>query len=151
MKPETIRLVRQSWRQVEAVAPAVAALFYKNLFEADPTLRPLFRSDMVEQGERLMRMLAVAVNGLDDVPALRGRLESLAERHVGYGVQEPHYATVGQALLKTLEQGLADGFTPAVQHAWTEVYAAIAEIMIAAARRAPQPRAGMQEAAHTNF
>jgi hemoglobin-like flavoprotein len=137
MNPESTRLVRTSWRQVEAIGPPAAALFYENLFSADPRLQPLFKGDMAQQGERLMRMIGAAVAGLDDLPALQPVLADLARRHVGYGVQEAHYATVGAALLQTLSQGLGEKFTPAVREAWTQVYGLLSEVMIDAARSAP--------------
>lgn len=136
MNEHTIALVRESWRRVDAIAPAAAALFYENLFAADPSLRPLFRGDMAQQGDRLMRMIGAAVRGLDDLPALVPTLQDLARRHVGYGVRPVHYDTVGAALLKTLGQGLGDAFTPPVRQAWTDVYGAIAGVMLAAARDA---------------
>lgn len=133
MNSDTIALVRESWNKVEAIAPAAAALFYENLFTADPGLRPLFKGDMRSQGEKLMRVLGMAVSKLDDLPALLPTLEALAQRHVGYGVQRRHYDTVGAALLKTLDQGLAADFTPRVRQAWTEAYTLIASVMTTAA------------------
>jgi hemoglobin-like flavoprotein len=47
-------------------------------------------------------------------------------------VQAEHYATVGAALLKTLEQGLGDDFTPPVREAWAAVYGLVADVMIQA-------------------
>ncbi len=132
MKPETIALVRQSWTQVAAIAPQAAALFYQNLFEADPALRSLFHTDLGEQGAKLTQMLAAAVAGLDDLEALVPVLQALARRHTGYGVRPEHYATVGAALLRTLEQGLGETFTAPVRAAWGEVYGLIADVMIAA-------------------
>jgi hemoglobin-like flavoprotein len=139
MNEHTIALVRESWRRVDAIAPVAAALFYENLFAADPSLQPLFRGDIAQQGDRLMRMIGAAVRGLDDLPALVPTLQDLARRHVGYGVQPAHYETVGAVLLKTLGQGLADEFTPPVRQAWTEVYGAIAGVMLAGVRDAGEP------------
>lgn len=135
MNPNTIALVRNTWKQVEAMAPAAAALFYQNLFEADPGLRRLFKGDLQRQGEKLMQMLGAAVGALDDLPRLVPALQSLAERHTHYGVEESHYQTVGAALLKTLRQGLAADFTPAVGAAWSEVYGMVADVMVVATRR----------------
>ena len=135
MNPNNVALVRSSWAHVEAIAPTAAALFYQNLFDADPSLRPLFKDDMSRQGEKLMRMIGVAVGQLDELPSLVPVLQALAVRHVGYGVQEHHYQIVGTALLKTLSQGLADEFTPAVREAWSEAYATMADVMITASRR----------------
>jgi hemoglobin-like flavoprotein len=53
---------------------------------------------------------------------------------VGYGVQDAHYALVGGALLKTLEQGLGPAFTPQVKAAWTEVYGVMSSVMISAGK-----------------
>lgn len=81
-----------------------ARLFYDKLFELDPGTRPLFTSDMKEQGRKLMQMITAAVQGLDDLdqtlPAVRG----LGRRHADYGVQDEHYDTVDAALLRTLGQ-----------------------------------------------
>jgi hemoglobin-like flavoprotein len=48
-------------------------------------------------------------------------------------VRDEHYATVGTALLWTLEKGLGDVFTPEVKEAWTVVYNALADTMRKAA------------------
>ena len=49
---------------------------------------------------------------------------------------DAHYATVGGALLLTLEQGLGDAFTPEVHEAWTAVYGLISRTMIEASNEA---------------
>ena len=126
-------LVRQSWSKVAAIAPQAAALFYKNLFEADPSLKALFKGDMDEQGRKLMQMIGAAVGKLDDPASLVPVLQNLGRRHAGYGVKASHYPIVGAALLKTLEQGLGADFTPDVRTAWAGVYGVIAETMTAAA------------------
>lgn len=133
MHADTISHVRTSWKQVEAIAPTAAALFYENLFAAQPALRALFKSDMQVQGERLMTMIGAAVAKLDDLPALVPVLQQLGARHAGYGVRDEHYEVVGVALLKTLAQGLGDDFTPPVREAWTRVYGVVASTMRAAA------------------
>ena len=126
-------LVQASFRNVVPIADVAAALFYARLFELDPSLRPLFRGDLEAQGRKLMHMLSVAVRGLDNLDRLVPNVQALGRRHVGYGVTAAHYATVGEALLWTLEQGLGEDFTPSVREAWTAVYTALAEVMQQAA------------------
>jgi hemoglobin-like flavoprotein len=136
MNASDITLVKDSFRKVAPIADQAAALFYARLFELDPSLRPLFEGDMVAQGRKLMTMLATAVAALEQVDRLLPVLRQLGARHAGYGVQEEHYATVGTALLWTLEKGLGADFTPEVREAWTKTYVLIANTMIDAARTA---------------
>jgi hemoglobin-like flavoprotein len=134
MDEQVIRDVQSSWKMVEGIAPQAAALFYSNLFEADPSLKPLFKGNMVEQGKKLMQMIGAAVGKLTDLDALVPVLQGLGKRHGAYGVQEAHYATVGGALLKTLEQGLGPAFTPQVKESWASVYGVMSNVMIAASK-----------------
>lgn len=133
MDQRTVSLVQESWKIVAGIAPQAAALFYQNLFAADPSLRSLFKGDMSEQGRKLMQMIGAAVGKLNDLETLVPILQDLAVRHAGYGVKAAHYETVGGALLKTLEQGLGANFTAEVKDAWASVYRVMSEVMIAAA------------------
>ncbi len=134
MNDHTIQLVRESFDLVEPIAPQAAALFYGHLFAAEPSVRPLFKGDMIVQGERLMQMIGVAVAKLDDPAVLMPTLRALGQRHAGYGVRDAHYDAVGAALLKTLRQGLGVAFTDEVEEAWIDVYGVIASTMKEAAK-----------------
>jgi hemoglobin-like flavoprotein len=136
MTPVEISLVKDSFRKVLPIADQAAALFYARLFELDPALRHLFRGNMVEQGRKLMTMIATAVASLERLDTIVPAVRQLGARHSGYNVREEHYATVGAALLWTLEKGLAADFTPAVRDAWTNTYTLLANTMIEAQREA---------------
>jgi len=100
MTPEQKRLVRDTWKQVAPVADAAADMFYRRLFEIDPTTRKLFRAtDMAAQRKKLLQTLAFAINGLDNLGALVTKVEGLGRRHAGYGVTDAQYDSVGAALL----------------------------------------------------
>jgi hemoglobin-like flavoprotein len=135
--PEQIALVQATFARVQPIAETAAALFYERLFTLDPALRPLFHGDMREQGRKLMTMLQVVVNGLTRLEALVPAVRALGRRHVGYGVTDDHYATVGAALLWTLEQGLGAAFTPEVSGAWAAAYTLLAGVMQTAAEELP--------------
>lgn len=135
MNRQQIDLVRHSFTLVQPIATQAAALFYDHLFRADPSLRGLFRGDMVHQGERLMSMIGAAVGLLDRPDALVPVLRQLGARHVGYGVVDAHYATVGAALLLTLEQGLGDAFTPDTRAAWAGMYGVVSRTMAEGAQK----------------
>ncbi len=135
MDNSTIQLVQHSWQKVIAIGPQAAALFYQNLFEADPALKPLFKGDLQAQGKKLIEMITTAVNKLTELNVLVPVLQNLGKRHGGYGVQDSHYDTVGTALLKTLGQGLGNEFTQDVKTAWTNAYMVMADVMKAAAKQ----------------
>ena len=132
MDDTQVTLVKSSWAQVEPIAPTAATLFYDRLFSVAPAVRPLFPDDITEQKRKLMEMIGVVVDGLDDLPSIVGDVQALGARHAGYGAKPEHYPVVGDCLLWTLGQGLGDGFTPDVKEAWTEAYQILATTMIAA-------------------
>ncbi|HYM00912.1 MAG TPA: globin family protein [Blastocatellia bacterium] len=129
MTSEQKALVQSSFSQVMLISHLAAGLFYDRLFELDPTLRALFKSDMREQQRKLMQMLEVVVKGLDNLDTLIPAVEALGKRHVSYGVTEDHYETVGRALIDTLETGLGSKFTPNVREAWMAAYGLLASVM----------------------
>src|SRR4051812_25668595 len=104
MNSADIQLVKDSFRKIVPIADQAAALFYARLFELNPQLRAMFRGDMSEQGRKLMSMIAMAVASLERLDEIVPTIQALGARHVGYGVEEEDYATVGAALLWTLEK-----------------------------------------------
>jgi hemoglobin-like flavoprotein len=141
MQATQIQWVRSTFAQVAPQADAVAASFYRQLFELDPTLQAMFRNDMVRQREMLMSVLAAGVNGLDRLDTIVPTLHALGARHAGYGVHDGHYDTVAQALLLTLAAHLGDAFTPQACDAWVAAYTLLAGAMKAGASMAGTPTA----------
>lgn len=133
MTPAQKVLVQTSFAKVAPIAEPAAAMFYARLFELDPSLRPLFTTDLTEQGRKLMKMIGLAVNGLDRLDELVPIVQQLGVRHRGYGVRDEHYDTVASALVWTLEQGLGPAFTPETKEAWVAVYGILASTMKEAA------------------
>lgn len=130
MTPAQVALVEDSFRHVAPIAGPAASIFYQRLFDLDPGLRPLFaHADMTEQGRKLMAAIGFVVGNLRRPEAVLPAVAELGRRHGGYGVQPGHYATVGKALLDTLEEGLGEGFTPEVRDAWASAYGLLAQVM----------------------
>lgn len=129
MTPAQINAVQRTFALVIPIKEKAAELFYDRLFSIDPSARPLFKGDLAEQGKKLMLALAMVVAGLTDLSRVVPVAKDLARRHVGYGVEDHHYDTVGSALLWTLGQGLGKEFTSEVQEAWTAAYTTLASVM----------------------
>jgi len=133
MTQHQIQLVKDSFAKVRPIAEDAAALFYDRLFHLDPSLRPLFRGDLREQGRKLMQMIGVVVGSLDRLETILPAARDLGRRHAGYRVEPRHYDTVGAALLHTLGQGLGPAFTDEVRGAWATAYGLLSSVMIEAA------------------
>ena len=129
MTPAQIELIQQSFAGLAPISDKAAALFYDRLFETAPEVKPLFRGDMTKQGRKLMATLALVVNGLNKLDAILPAASALAKRHVAW-VKAVHYATVGAALLWTLEKGLGPSWTPELGAAWTLAYTTLSGFMI---------------------
>jgi hemoglobin-like flavoprotein len=141
MTPTQKLLVQLSLEKVLATTDRAAAAFYERLFELDPALRPLFRSDMREQERKFVHMLECLAEGLDDLEGVLPEMREMGQRHVAYGAREEHYAVVGAALLWSLEQAVGATFTPEVRDAWERFYELLSGEMKAGARQA-LPAAG---------
>ena len=137
MTPDQIKLVQTSFAQVAPIAATAADLFYDRLFEISPQVRPMFPEDLREQKKKLMTMLGTVVAGLNNLDTLMPAVRSLGRRHSGYGVKAPHYASVGSALLWTLEKGLGANFSPEVRDAWATAYIVLSTTMMEAANEKP--------------
>jgi hemoglobin-like flavoprotein len=137
MTPNQIKLVQTSFAQVAPIAATAADLFYGRLFEIAPQVRAMFPDDLGEQKKKLMTMLGTAVAGLNHLETLVPAVQALGRRHAGYGVKAQHYASVGSALLWTLEKGLGEAFTPAVKDAWATTYIVLSTTMMNAANERP--------------
>ena len=132
------KLALVAWAILFAVAPRAdeaAELFYSLLFTIAPDTKRLFQGvDMTSQGEKLMTVLATAVQGLDRLEELMPVVQDLGRRHAGYGVELHHYDAVEQALLEMLRQMLGQAFTVELRLAWSNIYSKLASIMIDASR-----------------
>jgi hemoglobin-like flavoprotein len=129
MTTRQTELVKWSFGRIAPMAEAAASLFYRRLFELDPSLRSLFKADLHEQGAKLMHMIGLAVGLLDRPFRLIPAIEALGRRHAEYGATQLDYRTVGEALIWTLDECLGEAFTAEVKDAWVAVYELISTVM----------------------
>jgi hemoglobin-like flavoprotein len=134
MTPRQINLIKTSWQAAATNAEAVGQLFYGRLFEIAPEVRPMFsRVTIPEQSKKLLATISFVISKLDKLEDIIDEVAKLARRHVNYGVRPEHYAVVGEALLWTLEKGLAEKWNDDLKEAWTLCYVTLSTAMINAA------------------
>jgi len=128
------QVIRDTFEAVHEMPEAIAMLFYGRLFDLDPSLRPLFKTDMHTQSKKLMDTLAAVVDSLGHLDRMRPVLRELGRKHAAeYGVRPEHYQTVLDALLWALGQALQPNFYPETKEAWRAVLQVIAREMLAGA------------------
>ncbi len=133
LTPQQVETLQSSFRILEPLGATVAELFYLRLFELDPSVVPLFKGNMKEQGRKFMQVVAVAVGGISGLTTLVPVIKQLGIRHAIYGVQPEHYDSVREALLWAIARVLQDAYTEDVRTAWVMAYAALVGVMKEAA------------------
>ena len=136
MTPEQITLVQSSFERLGPDLPAVTARFYQEVFERDPSLRPLFPSDMAELRVKFAQKLTEIVHAMPRLDELLSHTRALGARHVGYGVRATDYQTVGDSLIAAIAAVLGEEFDAATREAWILAFNIVAETMLEGAAEA---------------
>jgi len=129
MDKEEIALVTQSWSQIITDQEAVGKLFYKRLFELDPSLSNLFQPDITEQARKFVSMITYLIYKLDDLDGVLMQAVDLGKRHQSYRVSLKDFDTVHQAFFETLEKSGSGVWNDQVHRAWDKVYALFEQAM----------------------
>jgi hemoglobin-like flavoprotein len=132
MTKEQIELVEGSWDFIILNTNEAGNIFYKKLFELDPSLRNLFNGEIEVQSRKLVSLITFVVHKLNNLNEVINDVVALGKRHAGYDVKATHYNTVGAALLWTLELALKDQWDEKMKAAWVEVYTVLSGTMIKA-------------------
>jgi hemoglobin-like flavoprotein len=129
METGEVSLVQKTFEEAAGLGEKVADIFYEELFAIDPSLRSMFKGDMREQKKKLLTTLALVVRSLHEPEKIIKPVQTLAVKHLDYGVKPEHYTAVGNALLRTLKKGLGDRYTPDVHNAWVAAFRTLANVM----------------------
>ena len=110
--------------------------FYRRLFEAAPSVRPLFPTDMRAQKTMLLGALGLLRESLRDLDAIVPELRDLGARHVAYGAVSEHYPVVGGALIGAMAEVAGSAWHSAYADAWERAFGIVAGAMLEGAERA---------------
>lgn len=126
-----VALLEESFARIKPDGPAFVANFYTTLFTRHPETQTLFAgTDMAEQQHKLLASLVLVIDNLRRPEVLAEALGRLGARHAGFGTQPEQYSYVGAALLQTFADQLGSDWTPELQQAWADAYAAITSLML---------------------
>ena len=136
MTPEQITLVQSSFQRLGPDLPAVTARFYQEVFQRNPSLRPLFPSDLTELRVKFAQKLSEIVQTMPRLGDLLTHTRALGARHAGYGVRAADYQKVGDSLIAALAGVLGEEFDDATREAWVLAFNIVAETMLEGAAAA---------------
>ena len=146
LSPQTIATVKATAPVLVQHGVAITTRMYERLF-VDPSIKELFDEAAQVSGEQPKRLAAAIVafaQNVDNLPALAGAVERMAERHVETNVKPEHYPKVAAALLPAIRDVLGEAATDEVLGAWGEAYWFLADVLI---KREAELYAGEVEAA----
>ena len=136
MTPEQITLVQSSFQRLGPDLPALTARFYQEVFQRNPSLRPLFPSDLTELRVKFAQKLTEIVRAMPRLGELLTHTRALGARHAGYGVRAVDYQTVGDSLIAALAGVLGEEFDAETREAWVLAFSIVAETMLEGAAAA---------------
>lgn len=108
--------LQQRFVQAEPRASITLLVFWKNLFELNPALRPLLPENTAEQDRLVTRLLNVEASAL---AGIRPAAPRLTEANPTEGTS---CSVAGEALLWTLQEAYGADFTPQARAAWEALY-----------------------------
>lgn len=130
MNESKILIIKNSWFQIINNTENAGEYFYQVLFELDPSLKLMFKTNTEEQSKKLVIMLSYVISKLNVLDKIMPQIQGLAQRHTKYGVNTDHYQVVGQALIQMLEYKLEKYWNEEIKEAWLEVYTILSGAMI---------------------
>ena len=129
-----VETLEESFDLVAPQGDELMRIFYENLFEAAPSVQPLFADvDMERQRQALLNMLLVLRESLRDLDDIVPDLEELGARHVEYRAKPEHYPVVGETLIGAMAQVAGDAWKPEYTSAWQEAYQVVQDVMLSGA------------------
>jgi nitric oxide dioxygenase len=133
LSPATIAVVKATAPVLVQHGVAITTRMYERLF-VDPAIKALFDDAAQTSGEQPRRLAAAIVafaQNVDNLPALAGAVERMADRHVATRVRPEHYPKVADALLPAIRDVIGEAATDEVLAAWGEAYWMLADVLIA--------------------
>jgi nitric oxide dioxygenase len=133
LAPATIALVKASIPALEQRGLDITRRMYERMFR-NPAIRELFNQSHHGEAGSQPKALAAAVlayaRNIDNLGALGGLVERIAQKHAGLVILPEHYPFVAEALLGAIGDVLGEAATPELLAAWGEAYWALADILI---------------------
>lgn len=130
LSAQTQLVVKKTAPLLKEKATAVTTRMYDLMFSNHPEVKPLFVNAPNNQNEILARSIIAYSENIDNLPALDGALDKIAQHHLNTNVKPEHYPIVAEALLQAMTEVLGEAATDEVLNAWKEAYWFLSDVLI---------------------
>lgn len=133
LSADTVATVKATVPALQAHGLAITQAMYGHLFQ-NPEIRDLFNQSHQgangSQPHALAGAIVAYAQNIDNLGALTGAVERIAQKHAGLNILPEHYPHVATALLQAIRDVLGEAATEPVIKAWGEAYWFLAEILM---------------------
>jgi hemoglobin-like flavoprotein len=119
---EDLDAIDASYERLAPLMRAIAIEVWNRIEQGSPALAPHLRRDDAEQRRLSLSLFGFVVRNLRSPDRLGPLLENMGERGMPAGIADEALDDVGRALLSTLREADASGWTVATASAWTKAY-----------------------------
>ena len=130
MNDRQILLIKKSWHQFLLNAEENEVLFFNRLFEMAPEVKQLFKGNLKELTKKFTSITTFMVSKLHNFEDALKEVKTIIQRNNQYKLSAEYYAFMGDALLCTLENGLAETWNDELKESWATAYFALADSMV---------------------
>lgn len=130
---KTVQIVKSTAPVLQEHGETLTRHFYKRMFKNNPEVAPFFNPAHQAAGKQqraLAGAIAAYAANIDNLEALGGAVELIAQKHASLMIKPEHYPIVGENLLASIKEVLGDAATDEIIGAWKEAYGFLADILI---------------------
>lgn len=127
---DTQKIVKSTAPILKKKGDAITARMYELMFKNYPEVEALFANAPDNQNEILARAIIAYSENIDNLPALDGALDKIAQHHLNTNVKPEHYPIVEESLLQAMKDVLGNVITDEIAEAWKSAYWFLADLLI---------------------
>lgn len=110
--------LRESFARLIPRSDLLCERLYALLFDQHPSVSQLFPTEMQEQRDKVILLLATALDLLSDHDAFTEACQDCGRRHRAYGAERAHFPVVGELLITEMANLAEPKLTKSEHAAW---------------------------------
>lgn len=127
---ERKKIVKDTAPILKEKGEEVTTRMYEIMFSNYPDAKELFKNAPNNQNQILARSIIAYAENIDNLAALEGAIDKIAQHHIDTNVKPEHYPWVIESLLQAMKDVLGDAITDDVKEAWFAAYWVLADILL---------------------